>query len=160
MTGCRWWGPALLLLAACAPGGGPGGGPSREGGAEAVVAQRWTEYAADLASSDPAAVTANFALDGQLTEANREVMAGHPDIERNFRMVFGVMHLPETVFTSEFSALEGDRIYDFGHLDEVIQLPGEQSWPQRGRYAAIWRREADGWLIERLVLVPVPPAEQ
>lgn len=143
---------SFVLLGGCAASG-PSNSPPTPEDLRSTIEHRWAEYTADLRRSNAPAVAAYFTEDGLLSTANGPALQGRPQIQAALEQAFDTTRVLRMQMTPEHVSRAGDRIYDFGGFEELVQISGPLAVRSQGHYAALWHAGQGGWLLERLLLV-------
>jgi ketosteroid isomerase-like protein len=110
-----------------------------------AVDAAWVELAASGKFS--ALVERCYTADAVLLPPNEPAAKGRTGIEAAMRAWPRMSQL--TIESSEMVG-SGDMAYTCGAYTATVHLPGEPTAPDKGKYVAIWRKDADGaWRMSR-----------
>ncbi len=124
------------------------------------IARAWAEYREVLTRGDAEAFARAYTADAVLMEPNLEDIRGREALAAFAARGFAGMKIVEVENTTWELDLEGDTAHELGTFAETVATPDGTTTRHRGRYAAVWKKEADGrWRIHRLMVHPLPAGD-
>ena len=124
-------------------------------GPEATVEQAMRGYAAALKEGTPEQIAAFYSKDGELLLPGLAELKGPEAIRAFLAPMASAVEVESVAVTTDFVEVHGDSADLWGTYRQVAGEKGKPRQTYGGRYAALWRREADGrWRLARLMMQP------
>jgi uncharacterized protein (TIGR02246 family) len=124
------------------------------------VASAWSSFRSAWLASQATAATAAFFTDDAINVIPAAAEThGRAAIDSSFAALLATTKITSFTQSSEEVVAVGDLAYERGTLTQTLQQGTGAPHIQRGRYLAIWRRQADGkWKCSRFLFndAPVP----
>jgi ketosteroid isomerase-like protein len=143
--------------ASCPP---PAPAPSAEEqnpeAARRAVEQAMQAYAAAVHNGPPRAVAARFTAEGELQLPDLAALHGRKAIMDFLTPLSETSEISSVKMRTELLDVRGTSASQWGFYDQDAGERGKPPAHFHGRYAALWRLEADGvWRLERLMMQPL-----
>lgn len=131
--------------------------PSGETPVQRQIAEIWGRYRHALEQGDAEGVAATFTEDAVLMEPFRTDIVGRDRIRSYAEGIFARAKLSGVSNRTHVLDIYESKAYEFGVYMETIRFEGDEPTDYPGRYAAVWRRLADGaWRVERMMINRLP----
>lgn len=121
-----------------------------------AVEQAMRDYAKTLRVGTPDEVAACFAADGELLLPGLDPLHGREAIRAFLAPLAAATEVESVDIESQLVDVHGRSASQWGKYHQVAGEKGKAKQQFRGRFAALWHREANGhWRLVRLMMQPL-----
>jgi uncharacterized protein (TIGR02246 family) len=144
---------SMLLVVAAALAAAPA--RAKTPPANRAVERAMQGYAAALRDGTPDRVASWYAADGELLLPGLAALHGRDAIRAFLAPLASATEVASVEITTDLLEVRGATADQWGTYVQVAGERGKAKQTYRGRFAAIWHREADGrWRLKRLMMQP------